>query len=160
MVDLQFKDSTYTFSLIQPAGNLATQTDWVSMLDSKILSDMWLALTAERIDLSFPKFDVDFETELINPLKRMGITSAFIPGIADFSNLGTAPNDMYISQAKHKAILKIDENGAEGGAVTALGIIYTSGPPVIKFDSPFVIVLRHKETNTILFAGLINDPSL
>ena len=130
-------------------------------MSPETLNSMWSDLRPERIDLTLPKFQIDYETELIDPLKRMGITSAFSPNEADFSSLGTSLNggNMYISKAKHKAILKIDENGAEGGAVTALGIAYTSGPMVIKFDKPFAVVLRHKETNAILFAGLINDPS-
>lgn len=162
MVDLSFKDSTYTLSLIQPLGMLTQQANWISVLDEAMINSLWADLARERIDLSLPKFGIEYETELIDPLKRMGITSAFSPFEADFSSLGTSLNggNMYISKAKHKAILKIDENGAEGGAVTALGIAWTSGPKVIKFNKPFAVVLRHKETNTILFAGLINDPSL
>lgn len=162
LVDLFFKDSTYTMSFIQPREVLSQQPNWISVMNSQMLTDMWSGLTKERIDLTLPKFEIDYETELIDPLKRMGVTDAFSPFEADFTSLGTAlyGGNMYISKAKHKAILKIDENGAEGGAVTALGIAYTSAPPVIKFNKPFAIIIRHKETNTILFAGLINDPSL
>ena len=162
LVDVMFKDSTYSLSLVQPISANQYNEDWISSIDSKRLTDLWSLLSPDRINLTLPKFEVEFEQELIDPLKQLGISKAFSPFEANFSNLGNSlvgPR-MYIGQARHKAILKIDEYGAEGGAVTAFGIVYDSAPPQLTFDKPFVIVLRHRQTNTILFAGRINDPSL
>ncbi|MBK7427375.1 MAG: hypothetical protein IPI60_10295 [Saprospiraceae bacterium] len=60
---------------------------------------------------------------------------------------------------KHKSVLKVDENGAEGAAVTSIGFATTSAPPSFRFDKPFVIILRHIPTNAMVFTGLVKDPS-
>jgi serpin B len=161
MVDLPFKDSTYTFSLVQPVDAIADQLNWVLQLTSTELKDMWTNLSYGRAYVRFPKLDIEYEEELKDPLERLGIIDAFSEGKANFSNLGTALIGpvIYISKVRHKAVLKVDEKGAEGAAVTSVGFSTTSAPPQFSFDKPFVIVLRHTVTNTILFAGLINDPS-
>ncbi len=115
-----------------------------------------------RAIVTFPKLDIEYEQELIDPLERMGMLSPFSTTDADFAKLGHAligPN-IYISKVKHKAVLKVDEKGAEGAAVTSIGFSTTSLPPIFSYDRPFVIVLRHTVTNAILFVGLVNDPSL
>ena len=161
MVDLPFKDSTYTLSLVQPVDALADQSDWVLQLTATELKDMWTNLSYGRAQVRFPKLELEYDEELKDPLERLGIIDAFSEGKADFSNLGTALIGpvIYISKVRHKAVLKVDEKGAEGAAVTSVGFSTTSAPPQFAFDKPFVIVLRHTATNTILFAGLINDPS-
>lgn len=159
LVDLPFKDSTYTLSLIQPTENLATQPDWFSHLKASDLRDMWSSMSFKRAIVSFPKLNIEYEEELKDALIRMGIKEAFSEFSANFSNLGQSPGRIYMSKVSHKAVLKVDEKGAEGAAVTSVGISYTSSPPVFTYNRPFVIVLRHTSTNTILFAGLVNDPS-
>jgi serine protease inhibitor len=66
---------------------------------------------------------------------------------------------IYINTIKHKSVLKVDENGAEGAAVTSIGFATTSAPPSFRFDKPFVIILRHIPTNAMVFTGLVKDPS-
>jgi len=161
MVDLPFKDTTYSLTLVQPFGTVGDQPDWILLLKSSDLIDMWNNLSYGRAIVSFPKLDIEYDEELKDHLMRMGITEAFSQWNADFSNLGHALKGpiIYISKVRHKAVLKVDEKGAEGAAVTSINFSYTSYPPQFTFDKPFVIVLRHMPTNAILFAGLINDPS-
>ncbi|MBK8506750.1 MAG: hypothetical protein IPL46_33955 [Saprospiraceae bacterium] len=85
---------------------------------------------------------------------------AFDPNQADFSKLGSAPEgNLFISKVNHKTYLKIDEKGAEGAAVTSVGVGVTSLPPHLKFDRPFVFLLRNRDSNTLIFAGKIEDPT-
>lgn len=161
MVDIPFRDSTYSLSFVQATGSVADQPNWVSQLNSSDLKAMWDSLSYGRAIVSFPKLDVEYEIELIEPLKNMGITKAFSDVESDFSNMGQAliGPGIYISKVLHKAVLKVDEKGAEGAAVTSVGFSTNSVPPQFTFNKPFVIVLRHTTTNAILFAGLINGPS-
>lgn len=161
MVDIPFKDSTYSLSLVQTSGPVENVADWVTQLSSSDLKEMWANLSYDRAIVNFPKLDIEYDKELIDPLKILGITKAFSETDADFSNMGQALIGpvIYISKVRHKAVLKVDEKGAEGAAVTSIGFSTTSAPPVFRFDRPFVLILRHTQTNTILFAGRINDPS-
>ncbi|WP_170110608.1 serpin family protein [Flavilitoribacter nigricans] len=112
-----------------------------------------------RLDLQLPKFKINYKIQLNDVLKAMGMEIAFDPMEADFSNLGTATGNLYISRVEHKTFLKIDEKGAEGAAVTSVGIAATSLPPSIKFNRPFLTVLLHKATKTPIFVGKIEDPT-
>ena len=161
MVDVPFRDSTYSLSFIQPNDALASEADWLEQLKSSDLKAMWSALSYSRAWVNFPKLDLAYDKELIDPLERMGMTKAFSQQEADFSNLGHALIGpvIYISKVRHKAVLKVDEKGAEGAAVTSVGFSTTSLPPTFTFNKPFVIVLRHTPTNAMLFAGLVNDPA-
>ena len=50
------------------------------------------------------------------------------------------------------------EEGTEAAAVTTVGIRETSMPPSIRFDRPFVFVIRERLSGTILFMGKVAVP--
>ena len=63
----------------------------------------------------------------------------------------------------HDAKIRVDESGTEAAAVTAIGIGYTSISPeplIFKADHPFLYAIAEKQTGTILFTGIVNDPSV
>ncbi len=58
----------------------------------------------------------------------------------------------------HKTFLQVDEEGTEAAAVTSVGIITTSVPPVITVNRPFVFLIREKSSNAVLFIGQLMQP--
>lgn len=64
-----------------------------------------------------PKFDFKTGLELGEVLKRMGMRKAFTDQ-ADFSNMLSPKEGMYISEVIHKAYINVDEKGTEAGAAT------------------------------------------
>ncbi len=79
---------------------------------------------------------------------------------ADFSAMSDTP--LFISDILHKAFIKIDENGTEAAAATAILFEVTaiSAPKIFIADRPFVYLIRDTQTNTILFMGRVLDPSV
>ncbi|MBK8623296.1 MAG: hypothetical protein IPN79_16410 [Saprospiraceae bacterium] len=153
MADLPFKDSTYSLSLILPSS-----TD--KSLDKSTYENLVSKLQYSRLFIGFPKMNLSYKNSLIPSLKSLGISEAFNPQLADFTKMGTAGLNIFINQVQHKAILNIDEKGAEGAAVTSIGFGITSLPPTIIFDKPFYLVLRHIPSGAILFSGFVGfDPS-
>jgi serpin B len=68
---------------------------------------------------------------------------------------------LYISDVLHKAFVKVDEEGTEAAAATAVIIRnYSGGPetPVFRANHPFIFMITHKETGSILFLGKVEDP--
>lgn len=152
IVDIPFRDSTYSLSLVWRENNEVLTTETYQKLIEKV--------KYESILFYIPKLKAKYENDIIKSLQNLGMRSAFNPLEADFSSLGVGINKIFISQIKHKVVLDADEKGVEGAAVTSIGFVTTEIPRSIVFDTPYYIVLRHVKTNTIIFNGLINDPAL
>lgn len=159
LVDIPFKDSTYSMSLIQP-GLSNTDADWPSALNTNVWKALYDGAQYDRAITTFPRMKLEYKNDLIPAMKALGLNEPFSDNRADFSLLGTSTNggNIFISQVQHKTVLEVDEKGAEGAAVTAVGFSQTSLPPVFRFNKPYVLVLRHIPTNTMMFVGYVEKP--
>lgn len=161
LVDIPFRDSTYSLSLIVNDQAGAGSIEWIEQLDMAKINTLYSQMDYGRIMLSFPKLDLEFDTDLPDAMKKLGMVDAFSEFQANFEPLGHALIGpvIYINQMKHKAVLKVDEKGAEGAAVTSIGFGTTSLPPQFTYNKPFVLILRHIPSNTYIFQGLVEDPT-
>jgi serpin B len=160
-VEMPFADTAYSLVLMLPPDG-KNPDQLIAQLEPERMETLYEQdLKTGRILLDLPKFEIEYKVLLNDVLKNMGMTLAFDPNEADFSNLGTAPEgNLFISKVLHKTYLKIDEKGAEGAAVTSVGVGVTSLPPQLRFDRPFVFLLLNKKTGALIFAGKIEDPNV
>ena len=130
-------------------------------LDAEALSSVTGALEMQPVNVALPKFEFSTDVPLKTVLTGLGMTSAFVPGVADLSGMdGT--RDLYISDALHKAFVAVDEAGTEAAAATAVVVGVTSAPlepRTFEADRPFIFLIRDRITGTILFAGRVLDPT-
>ena len=158
-VDLFFGDSTFSLTFILPAEATTSLDDFIGKFTTEDLKQLYQNLQTQRLQIYLPKFEVKYKINLNEALRSLGMGIAFDPFGANFNRLGTAPEgNLFISRVEHKTFLKIDEKGAEGAAVTSVGIGVTSAPPTIAFDRPFMLVLRDVRYNSVVFIGKIEDP--
>src|SRR5215510_6061193 len=110
-------------------------------------------------DIKIPRFKMDYESSLNDPLEAMGMGVAFVSGKADFSGM-REQNDLNISRVRHKAFVEVNEEGVEAAAATSAGVELVSDPQPFSFkaDHPFLMMIRDKRTDAILFMGVIVDP--
>ena len=158
VVDLPYGGQAYSMTILLPGSpsgveslieNLthAQWTNWIAALDS----------TSRQV--SIPKFTLEYELTMNDVLKSLGMSIAFSPDSADFTNL-YAPGNVYISKVKHKTFVDVNEEGTEAAAVTSVEMGLTSvGPQPIVVDRPFVFAIRERYSGTILFVGKILDPN-
>ncbi len=115
-----------------------------------------------KANLFLPKFKLATSYDLVKPMNQLGMVDAFDKK-ADFKVMyGETP--VKISQIKHKATLEVDEMGSVASAVTAVEINALSADigeplPQIRFDRPFLVLIRENTTGTNLFMGRINNPT-
>lgn len=125
-------------------------------------ADQWQALLtglkSETGLLELPRFQVEGDFGLKQSLSALGLGVAFAQD-ADFSGI-TSHQPMYLSLARHRSSLTVNEEGVEAGAATILG-----GPPGMPrpafrmiVDRPFLCAITDSATGTILFLGAIVDP--
>ncbi len=113
-------------------------------------------------DVKLPQFKLDYEEKLNDSLKALGMEAAFDARRADFSD-ARPERDLYISEVKHKAVVEVNEEGAEAAAATSVGVSVTSvHEPRQRFifvaDRPFLMAIRDSQTGAILFMGVVIEP--
>lgn len=122
----------------------------------------WISqFNEQEVFLSMPKFKLEYEKTLNNPLQALGMGIAFAAGAADFSrmaDLEALGKNLYIGEVLHKAVVEVNEEGTEAAAVTSVGIRATSAPPAFIADRPFFFAIRDNETKTVLFMGTVLEP--
>ena len=122
----------------------------------------WSQTQSATVNLSLPKFDVSSDLDLLDTLAQLGITDVMDGTKSDFTPLTTANDSLELTQAKHAARVKIDEDGCEAAAYTVLAPEATAmmGPEdEIDFtlDNPFVFAITGID-GLPLFVGLVNQP--
>ena len=110
----------------------------------------------------FPKFKMNCQLLLNQPLQGLGMQEAFIPGTANFSGMSGDP--LVVSEIVQKSFVEANEQGTEAAAVTTVQIRATVMMRPLKpfdmiVDRPFFFVISDKMSGTILFMGIVNDPT-
>lgn len=161
------KDAKLEFVALMPSGDLANYIRNLNLatIDSYITSATPANTTKDGIELYIPKFNFDYELKFKNDLMRLGITDAFSENLADFSKMSSEP--LYVSDAIHKSNIDFSEKGIKAAAVTSFAMNVSSVMPgtgpqplVLKFDRPFLFLIRDKGNGTIWFVGTVYRPNL
>ena len=112
------------------------------------------------VDIKIPRFSTAFETDLIKPLSALGAPSMFDPEKAQFPNISSNFNDIYVSLMKQKAAIEVNEEGTKASAVTVAVMGETANVPIGKdmnvdfhCNRPFVYVIQEASSGTIFFLG-------
>jgi serpin B len=126
--------------------------------------EAYITKVSEReLDLRMPKLKLEYgKVDLKDALTSLGMGLAFDRSAADFSGIAdVAPEHLFIAFVDHKAIVEVNEEGTEAAAATNVGIGLTSAPIRTEFivDRPYMFVIRDDRSGSILFSGLISDPT-
>lgn len=113
-----------------------------------------------EVKLSLPKFDVKSDVSLNDALKNLGVKNAYDSSVSEF--LIDAAYPLYVSNVKHAARVKIDEEGVEAAAYTEILVAEESAAEplqIIEFtlDRPFIFAITSR-TGDVLFVGTVNNP--
>ena len=134
----------------------------MSKLESKMKGSFYESLNdsmhKEEVDLSIPRFKLEAKYQLNEPLRQMGMKSAF-DGEADFSGM-TGDKDLYISEVVHQSFVEVNEEGTEAAAATGVVMRKTAivERPSFTADHPFLFMIRDQQTHAILFMGKMQNP--
>ena len=157
-VELPYDGSEMSMIILLP--DKGTFDPFENALNAELVSQISKDLRPEHVALTMPSFEFEAQFALGATLKKMGMSDAFDPQLADFSGMdGT--KDLYIFDAFHKAFVLVDEKGTEAAAATAVVIGIESAPPppiVVAVDRPFIFLIRDIATSTTLFVGRVMDP--
>lgn len=159
VANLYYGDAGYAMTVVLPNKDVEL-SDVIDELDVDLWSDWNDQIMVNNIQFEIPKFQVDYEVNSFNSLMQsVGIEKAFVPA-ADFNKLSPY---FYLSNGRHRTVLEVDESGTRSAAATSAHVIqYISVSPTntMIVNRPFLYVIREVESDTILFLGIMNDPSI
>lgn len=136
------KDNMKAFIVLPKKDDINT---FIGKLKSEQYTKTVKGLKNQKIALSVPKFEVNFEADIRANLNALGINEAFSDR-ADFSIL-KKENDLHISQIVHKTFSRVNEKGTEASAATAVTMtrnlsIDADPKPEMIVNKPFLFIIR------------------
>lgn len=118
-----------------------------------------------------PKFSFEYQLDILNDLKKLGVKDVFDKDKADLSSL-IDDEDAYIETISHKTVIELNQDGIKAAAVTPMIGGFGAGDSFdyfydvpkeeidITLNKPFIFLVRDKNTKEIWFAGAVYEPML
>ncbi|XP_043300407.1 serpin B4-like [Cervus canadensis] len=144
---------------------LPNEVDGLQELEDQLTAEKLIEWTSPQnlgktqVDLYLPRFKVEESYDLVPTLKALGMVDAFRDGVADFSGM-TERCDLVVSMVVHKCFVEVTEEGTEATAASGVEITVRAGRNSESFrcDHPFLFLIKHIKTNSILFCGRVSSP--
>ena len=118
--------------------------------------------------VEIPEFTNDYDVEMSEILKDLGMEDAFDPESADFYGMMRPFSDddyaIWINRVLHKTHIEVDRKGTRAAAVTAIEVaegctsVEEYVPPIyVILDRPFIYGIIDNETGLPVFLGCVNQ---
>jgi serine protease inhibitor len=158
VLDLPYGEGNYSMTIFLPTPSVGVDS-LLNLLTPEAYHTALNQLETDSVNILLPKFKMEYYVGLKKVLKAMGMSVAFDPDAADFSRMVREGN-CFISDARHKTFVDVNERGTEAAAVTIIEVGETSAGPIPSFiaDRPFIFMIRENVSQTILFMGKIARP--
>nr|XP_006111024.1 plasma protease C1 inhibitor [Pelodiscus sinensis] len=103
--------------------------------------------------VSLPRFKLDSSQDLMDILGQIDYGIFFDANLCGISEA----EDLAVTNAQHRAVLELNEEGVEAAAATAISVARTAW--VFEVQQPFLFVLWNDEHSFPVFMGHVSDPS-
>ena len=167
MIELPYQDENLSMIIILPSEKYSSVIDYINK-EKEDYSKLYNKLNeTKNVRLYLPKFEIEFYASLVESFKNMGMKLAFTTD-GNFDKLlknKKLNHDLYIEDILHKTYVKVDEEGTEAAAATAIIVSKRCMKIYIDMivDHSFIYMIRDKRIKDIngnemmLFIGIINN---
>ncbi len=176
---------TYDGTTLQYVGIMPTNVslkEYINNVDAKSLNNVISGLKTIKpesfdqgkvieINASIPVFKFEYNLNLKEDLKKLGVEDIFEQTKADLSGIVSSRGE-FISLVRHKANIEFSNEGIKASAATVLGgagninggfYDHLFEVPVEKidltFDKPYMFIIRDKDSGEVWFTGTVYEPS-
>lgn len=173
---LPYDDGRLAMIAIRPQSGQTARELAQNLTAQKIAEYLKESKETSYVNLHFPKFTLDYTVVMNDLLQQLGLEDAFSPEKANFNSLGNEKGsteaDLFISQVLQKVKVRVDEEGTEAAAVTAIMMTNCAAiaedekiPIEVDFNEPFVYVIADtktpfgaaEEVSVPLFMGVVTE---
>ncbi len=160
-VILPYVNERFSFIAILPQAGMSVR-EAAGSLTAADFQKLPAAGSQRTVQLSLPKFELEYEISLREPLAAMDLGPAMSAG-ADFSLMAkNRASGLFISGVMQKVYFRADEKGTEAAAVTGVtmaGGISPANDSKLVFDRPFLFGILDRKTGLPLFLGIVDNPN-
>lgn len=142
--------------LLLPNGNIDEYIDNLSIQKIKSYTEN---ASNSIVKLKLPKFNLEYKEDISDVLKQMGIKYAFDPAKASFKMLHDDTEPLWIGSVLHDCVVKTDEEGTSGAALTAVNLCGAAPPKgtyEMYINRPFLFIIQDS-SGTNLFIGKVDN---
>ncbi|XP_057709122.1 probable serpin E3 [Corythoichthys intestinalis] len=158
VLDLPYSGQSLSLQVVLPWDRKTPLSSLEAQLSYRHVASWDVGLRRTKMDVFLPRFKLHNKLNLRSTLPTMGIGDAFNPTDADFSGM-SAEDSLYVSDAFHDVTIEVTEEGTKAAAATTMMLLKRSRSPVFKADRPFLFLVRHVKTGSILFMGRLMNPT-
>jgi len=161
-----YEGNKYAFLVMLPKDEQADANKFASTLTSDEYLKFWNSRSTDyTVRTKLPEFKSEYETEMNDILKSLGMQDAFDEYNANFKGMADLGDDgnIYVSKVIHKSYIELDRNGTKAAAAT---VVYMANATAIgeepKYkevycDRPFAYAIVDTTTGMPLFIGTVNN---
>jgi serpin B len=169
-IRLPFGDGDLVMDVLLP-----DKSSSLDALEAELTAEHWTSWQGQYAPrpgtIELPRFELKSDYRLNEALQVLGMTRAFRPNAAQLTGmLSSAPGQLrqghfFISAVLQSTYWKVDEEGSEAAAVTAIGVRASAvARPAEPFrmivDRPFFCAIEDRRSGALLFLGAIYDPGV
>ncbi|XP_017334912.1 probable serpin E3 [Ictalurus punctatus] len=158
VLELPYSGQSLSLLLVIPSERKTPLSLFQTQLTRRTLAIWNTGLRHTKMDIFLPRFKLHYQVNLKPVLELLGISDAFDPISADFRGISDTEG-FYVSEAVHKAMIDVTENGTAAAAATAMVLLKRSRASVFKVDRPFLFILRCVNGGSVLFIGRVMNPA-
>nr|XP_034989207.1 serpin I2 isoform X2 [Zootoca vivipara] len=160
VLELPYKGEEFSFVLILPAEDVPVEK--VEKLITAQLMRSWFAEMEEDedVDISLPRFKIEQMVDLKEIIQLLNVTEIFNNG-CDLSGI-TDSADVHVSKAIQKVCFEVHEDGSEAASSAGMHLtaIMSLSHKQVVANRPFLFILRHNSTGSIVFMGKLANPDM
>ena len=158
-----YEGGRYAFAALLPDEDTGLD-GLVASLTGETLSTALAGAESTAVETAMPAFSSEYDAELSETLKSMGMTDAFDGSLADLTGMGSSSmGNLYINRVLHRTFIDVTPLGTRAGAATVVEVNAEGDMLVEKrviLDRPFVYMIVDTEYNIPLFIGAVTGEAL
>ncbi|NP_001089382.1 leukocyte elastase inhibitor isoform X2 [Xenopus laevis] len=161
ILELPYVDYELSMIIILP-DNINDDTTGLQQLEKELSLEKiheWTEnMMPTDVHIHLPKFKLEDSYKLKSQLAGMGMVDLFNSGSADLSGM-SGSNNLFLSEVIHKSFVEVNEEGTEAAAASAgIAMMCMMREEEFNADHPFLFLIRHNATKSILFFGRYSSP--
>jgi serpin B len=154
---MDYSDRTFTMMFVLPPADVPANDALRSMTSERFRTLLRQEQEPKRVRMELPRVRIESRFDLVRPLEKGGFGRLLRTG--DFREIGDGyRRGLGPLESAQAVVIEWDEYGTEAAASMYLGVA-SAGSGKVRFDRPFLFYLVHVPTETVLFSGVVHDPT-